>query len=188
MPSMDSEAKPVSWVAASELSEGKWGGCRWVRCKTRWPDVSPQPVPKSVRVWSFSPSKTGRLASKLGVWMRFIVPFLHFFVVKSPSKNLVLVYCRGSQFFIRGVRPCVTGRVRLPGFLPLFVSLSLSPFICSQKAPSTRNLLFLKLFGAYGDVFWGFVFGRLIFHQASSLCPVSNSHCFSLIFDLFDHG
>ena len=32
--------------------------------------------------------------------------------------------------FLRGVRPCVTGGVRLSGSVALFVSLHLSPFIC----------------------------------------------------------
>ena len=32
--------------------------------------------------------------------------------------------------FLRGVRPCVTGRVRLSGSVVLFVSLHLSPFMC----------------------------------------------------------
>ena len=88
MPSMDSEAKPVSWVAASELSEGKWGGCRWVRCKTRWPDVSPQPVPKSVRVWSFSPSKTWPPGLKARSLDAFHCTFFTFFLWSSHPQRI----------------------------------------------------------------------------------------------------
>ena len=87
---MDSEAKPVSWVGASELSEAKWGGCRWVRCKTTWPDASPQLVPNwPARVWIFSASRTSHLASKIGVFYQ-IVPFSCGQVALKESHILVL--------------------------------------------------------------------------------------------------
>ena len=38
--------------------------------------------------------------------------------------------------FLRGFRPCVTGRVRLSGSVALFVSLHLSPFICLPSCVS----------------------------------------------------
>ena len=47
--------------------------------------------------------------------------------------------------FLRGVRPCVTGRVRLSGSVALFVSLHLSPFMCLPEwwCPPLRSCLCL---------------------------------------------
>ena len=120
----------------------------------QWPVVS---LPHGCAKWEWS--------SVRKVW-NFRILWVNVNCMKLSNLSFPKQFTVGVlSSFLRGVRPCVTGRVRLSGSVALFVSLHLSPFMCPSGwwCPAlwvSRFIYFLSFVSLHVS-FWVLVSGSL---------------------------